>query len=387
MFNAFVEAFRYELKSIKNSWYKLLLISVLPLISFILIISIFSSNVVRNMPITVVDNDKSELSRMVLTNIEASPTITIASMPNSMKEAINLVKSSQAYAVVVIPKNFSRDTILQKQPHITAMLNTQYILMGKILTSALTSTIMTSSAQVEYVKNLVEIQNPSATINSISPIGLQITPFFNMYQNYFYFLVSALLPAIWQIFIVVATLVSVGVIFKEKREKEIFKNTKHISSKLIGLMLPYTMAFMLLGIIYLFYLYSRWEFQGSMSLLIFAMFLTVVAYQLIALLFFVTGFDYARSLSLGAVYTAPAFAFLGVTFPIYNMNGFALFWRDLLPVSHYMELQISQANYGADIFLETNKLWTLLSFWIVIIPIVLLFKKRLKKEIEAKDMS
>ena len=387
MFNAFVEAFRYELKSIKNSWYKLLLISVLPLISFILIISIFSSNVVRNMPITVVDNDKSELSRMVLTNIEASPTITIASMPNSMKEAINLVKSSQAYAVVVIPKNFSRDTILQKQPHITAMLNTQYILMGKILTSALTSTIMTSSAQVEYVKNLVEIQNPSATINSISPIGLQITPFFNMYQNYFYFLVSALLPAIWQIFIVVATLVSVGVIFKEKREKEVFKNTKHISSKLIGLMLPYTMAFMLLGIIYLFYLYSRWEFQGSMSLLIFAMFLTVVAYQLIALLFFVTGFDYARSLSLGAVYTAPAFAFLGVTFPIYNMNGFALFWRDLLPVSHYMELQISQANYGADIFLETNKLWTLLSFWIVIIPIVLLFKKRLKKEIEAKDMS
>jgi ABC-2 type transport system permease protein len=117
-----------------------------------------------------------------------------------------------------------------------------------------------------------------------------------------------------------------------------------------------------------------------MSLLIFGMFLTVVAYQSIALLFFVTGFDYARSLSLGAVYTAPAFAFLGVTFPIYNMNGFALFWRDLLPVSHYMQLQISQANYGANIFLETDILWTLFSFWIVFIPVILLFKKRLKKE-------
>ena len=380
MFNALIEAFTYELTSIKRSWYKLFLISVLPLLSFILIIGIFSAGVVREMPVAVVDNDKSELSRMILTNIEASPTIKIAYMSNSVKEATNLVKSSQAYAVIVIPTNFSKDTLLQKQPHITAMLNTQYILMGKILTSALTSTIMTSSAQVEYVKNLVDLQNPSASINSIAPIGLQITPFFNMYQNYFYFLVSALLPAIWQIFIVIATLVSVGIIFKEKRERDFFKNRKYVGARLIGLLLPYTIAFMVLGIIYLFYIYSRWEFQGSMSLLIFGMFLTVVAYQSIALLFFVTGFDYARSLSLGAVYTAPAFAFLGVTFPIYNMNGFALFWRDLLPVSHYMQLQISQANYGANIFLETDKLWTLFSFWIVFIPVILLFKKRLKKE-------
>ncbi len=150
--------------------------------------------------------------------------------------------------------------------------------------------------------------------------------------------------------------------------------------KLIGLMLPYTIAFMLLGMLYLFYLYSMWEFQGSFAIMIFGMLLTVVAYQVIALLFFVIGFDYARSLSLGAVYTAPAFAFLGVTFPIYNMNGFALFWRDMLPVSHYTQLQLSQANYGADVFLEVDKLWTLFAFWILFLPVVLLVRKRLKKE-------
>ena len=380
MFNAFNEAFLYELKSIKKSWYKLFLISVLPIISFTLIIAIFRSGVVRDLPIAVVDNDKSELSRMILTNIEASSAMQIAYMPNSTKEAIDLVKSTKAYAVIVIPNHFSKDTLLGKHPHVTAMLNTQYILIGKILTSALTSTIMISSAQVEYVKNLVDLQNPNATIHSIAPIGLQVTPFFNMYQNYFYFLVSALLPAIWQIFIVVATLVSVGVMFKSKKEKIFFKETKYVGASLIGLMLPYTIAFVLLGTGYLFYIFSIWEFQGSFIVLLFGVFLTVVAYQVIALLLFATGFDYARSLSLGAVYTAPAFAFLGITFPIYNMNGFALFWRELLPVSHYMQLQLSQANYGANVFLEADKLWTLLAFWIVFIPVVILFKKRLKKE-------
>jgi len=378
---AFLEAFTYELKSIQRSWYKLFLITVLPIISFILIIAIFNAGVVRDMPIAVVDNDRSQLSRMVLTNLDASPTIEISAMPSSVKEAVNLVKSTKAYAVVIIPENFSKNTLLGKHPHVTAMINTQYILIGKILTSALSSTIMTSSAQVEYVKNLVDLQNPQATINSIAPIGIQITPFFNMYQNYFYFLVSALLPAIWQIFIVVATLVSVGVMFKEKKEKIFFKESKYIAARLTGLLLPYTIAFMALGTGYLFYLYSMWEFQGSFTLLLFGMFLTIAAYQIIALMLFATSFDYARSLSLGAVYTAPAFAFLGITFPLYNMNGFALFWRDILPVSHYMQLQLSQANYGANIFLEADKLWTLFAFWLLFIPVVLMFKKRMTKEL------
>jgi len=380
MFQALNEAFIYELKSIRRSWYKLILITLLPLLGFTLIISIFKSGVAYEMPIAVVDNDKTELSRMVLNHIQANATMKISYTLNSTKEALNLVKSSKVYAVVVIPRHFSRDTLLQKQPHITAMINTQYILIGKILTSALSSTLMQSSAQIEYVKNLVDLQNPHASINSISPIGIQITPFFNTFKNYFYFLVSALLPAMWQIFIVITTLVSIGVIFKNKHERLCFKNARYVPMKLIGLLLPYTIAFTLIGILHILYMYSMWEFQGSFSVMVFGIFLTVVAYQGIALLFFATGFDYARSLSLGAVYTAPAFAFLGVTFPVYNMNNFALFWRDMLPISHYMQLQISQANYGADIFFDADKLLVLFSFWVVFIPVFMLFYKRLKKE-------
>lgn len=379
MLNALNEAFVYELKSIKNSWYKLFLITVLPLLSFVLIIAIFRTGVVRDLPLAVVDQDRSKLSRMVLAGIEASPAMQISFTVDSAKEAMALAKQSKVYSIIIIPDNFSQDILLRKHPHITAMINTQYILIGKILTSSLTSAMMYKSAQLEYMKNLTDIEDPNTALHSVSPIGIQVTPFFNRYQNYFYFLVSALLPAIWQIFIVIATLVSIGVMFKYKREKVFFGNKRYIGMKIIGLMLPYTIAFMILGMLYLFYLYSMWEFQGSFAIMIFGMLLTVVAYQIIALFLFTTGFDYARSLSLGAVYTAPAFAFLGVTFPIYNMNGFALFWRDMLPISHYTQLQLSQANYGANVFLEVDKLWSLFAFWILFIPALLLLKKRLEK--------
>ena len=380
MFKILSQAFMYEVDSIRKSYYKLFLISVFPILSFFLIIAIFYKGVAHDMPIAVVDNDKSKLSRLLLTNLESSPTIKIAYNTTSLKEAIQLTKEAKVYGVVIIPPHFEKDTLLQTQPRVTAMLNTQYILIGKILTSALTSTVMQSSAQIEYVKNLVDLEIPDASINAVAPIGLQITPFFNTYQNYFLFLVSALLPSIWQIFIVVATIVSFGSMFKNHKEREFFK-TNDYEIKIIGKLLPFTLAYMILGIGYLFYIYGTlgWEFQGSFAVTIFGMFLTVVAYQAVALLFFVTGFDYARTLSLGAVYTAPAFAFLGVTFPIYNMNSFALLWRDLLPISHYMELQISQSNYGADIFLELDKLGSIFIFWIVFIPVFFMFRKRLNR--------
>jgi ABC-2 type transport system permease protein len=379
MFKALEEAFASELQSIQNSTYKLFLITLLPLISFGLIIAIFYEGVVRDMPIAVIDNDKSNLSRELLFNIESSPTIKIAQTVNSLQEAIDLVQRGEVYGIVTIPEYFLRDTLLHKQPHVTVMLNTQYILIGKILTAALSETLMYSAAEVDYVETLMRVQNPQKSLNVVTPIGMQVTPFFNTYQNYFLFLVSALLPAIWQIFIVISTLVAVGSLFKSKSEQLFFKD-KYVGARLIGMMLPYSAVFMLLGVLYLFYIYGTlgWNFEGSFAVMLFGIFLTTVAYQAVALLLFVTGFDYARSLSLGAVYTAPAFAFLGVTFPIFNMNDFALFWRDMLPISHLVSLQISQANYGADIFLEQDKLLTLFAFWIVFIPVVFAFKKRLK---------
>ena len=377
MFDAFLTAFVQEMASIKKSVYKILLVSVLPLLCFGMVIAIFEGGVLRGLPIAVVDNDNSTLSRKLLFNIQSSPTVDIKYHPTSMKEASSLLRSSEVYAIVVIDNNFMKNVLLQKHPKVSVMLNTQYILIGKILKSSLMSTIMSSSAEVEYVKKLTTLQNPHFVINSISPIKLDIAALFNANQNYFLFLVPPLVFSIWQIFIVVATIVSFGTMFKNTQEKKFFEGG-FVKMKILGKLTPYTVIYFLHGVLFLFYMYRflGWEFQGSFGVVLFSMFLTVVAYEGMALLFFVTGFDYARSLSLGAVYTAPAFAFLGVTFPTISMNSFALFWRDMLPVSYFVELEISQANYGLGISYEITKLLCILAFWIVFIPVFYRFQKR-----------
>jgi ABC-2 type transport system permease protein len=370
MFIAMKNTFIDEIQSIKNSTYKLLLISVFPLLSFFLLVAIFYEGVLQDLPIVVVDNDKSALSRELIRTINDTKTLKIAFKQESVKKASQLIQETKAYALVIIPPHFQRDTILKKQPQVTAMINTQYILLGKIIKSSLNTAFGTATMRVQYMQ----------TLSKKPLIGLQITPFFNTYQNYFLFLVSALLPSVWQIFIVIATIVSFGELIKKEKYLSSFK--ENTFAKIIGKLLPYTLAYMLLGVLYTWYIYGTlgWSFEGSFFILFFGMFLTIVAYQAVALFLFVSGFDYARTLSLGAVYTAPAFAFLGVTFPIYNMNGFALFWRDILPISHFIELQISQANYGLSLYYELDKLLILFSFWVLFLPVYLRFRQRVKNE-------
>ena len=125
------------------------------------------------------------------------------------------------------------------------------------------------------------------------------------------------------------------------------------------------------GVIYILYMYGiePWEFQGSFSILFLALFLMILAYQGVALSLFTINFHTARALSLGALYTAPAFAFLGITFPTNSMPEFAFVWHNILPISHYIKLQISQASYGLSIMnvipLLTN-LFYFLPAWIFV---------------------
>lgn len=379
-FHAFREAFVIETRQIRRSWYRISLLTIVPLFCFFLVASVFSRGVASELPIVVVDRDHSLLSRDLVFAVDATPTIDVRYRADDLASAMALVRASKAYGALLIPADFARDIRRKRSPTVTAFLNTQYILIGKIVKAALLEAALSASAKVAFVKNLSVLKNAQRSAAALAPVSMQVDPFFNPYRNYFYFLVSALLPSIWQIFIVIATIVSFGTLHKSGEEKRFFGDG-HIASRIAGKLLPHVVIFMLLGLLFTYYIYgfAGWPFHGSFLLLFFGMLLTIVAYQAVALLLFSLEYDYARALSFGAVYTAPAFAFLGITFPVYSMNDFALFLRDILPVSHYIGLQISQANYGASPVLEIGRFGALFAFWLVFLPAISLYRWRLAR--------
>ncbi len=349
----------------------------LPIALFLLMTTIFSSGIARDLPIAVVDLDHSRLSRTLIRNYDASPSLMVSDQPISINRGSQQLRSGNTYALAVIPANFEKETLLGHSPTVTVFYNTQFVLIGKLINSAIQQAQGTLAATVDTVKNMsTGNPTPSQALGLAVPIDNQITPLFNSNSHYGQFLVSAALPALWQVFIVVTTILAIA---QESRQAGIGKwlSSQPLTNLLLKL-LPYTLIFWLHGTLFLWLLYGffAWPMHGSWAILLAAQLLMVFACQAVAsLLYFVT-LDATRAMSLAAALTAPAFAFMGITFPATDMPLLATLWRSLLPVSHYIELQVQQVNYGASLVLAVPQLLSLLCF-LVVMPIVYLKMSRL----------
>ena len=189
----------------------------------------------------------------------------------------------------------------------------------------------------------------SQAVAAAVPVSAQITPLFNLSSDYSQFLASALIPAIWQVLIVLVTMLALS---RELRLQGFASWLMDSPFKaIVGKLLPYTFILWLHGAVFLYFMYGvlNWPMNGHWGILLLSQLLMILASQAVALMVFVIVQDADLALSFAAAYTAPSFAFMGITFPATDMNTLALIWRDLIPVSHYMQIQLYQANHGASI--------------------------------------
>jgi len=376
---SFLQSIKNEWQLIcRDAWLKALLFWV-PVLLALIIWGVFSTGIAHDLPIGVVDKDNSSISRSLIRNYSASPTLSVVKHFNSTEQADTALKEGSIYAFVIIPHALEKNTLLGKSPQVTAFYNSQFILIGKLVSSALLSAHGTYVAQLETLKNLVNAHGQvTQALGEALPISYQITPLFNANTHYGQFLVAAVIPAMWQILIIATTVIVLATPLRNTTLESWIENL-HFSDLLIKL-IPYILVFWLQGIIYIsvFYGALHWPMHGSWLLLIFAQFLLVIACASVATLLFFITLDVTRAMSLVAGFAAPAFAFMGVTFPTTDMPVLAQFWRALLPISHYINIQIQQVNYGSSFINTTNSLLALVSFSSCLYITKLLFEKRKK---------
>ena len=78
---------------------------------------------VKNIKVTVVDNDRSTLSQQMVHSIEASNYFIFKGQQPTYKAALQEVEHSRADVVMVIPQDYSRDMTLGNQPQVLIAAN------------------------------------------------------------------------------------------------------------------------------------------------------------------------------------------------------------------------------------------------------------------------
>ena len=346
----------------QQPWLKALLLW-LPLLMFFALWWVFSSGTALDLPIGVVDLEQSTLSRGLIRYYDASPTLAVTQGFTSVKKGSDAMKSGQIYALVVIPDDLTRSVVLGHAPTVTTFYNSQFILIGKLVNSAMQQAQGTYNAQISAVKNMSQGNvAPQQALAQAVPIQTQITALFNSNSHYGQFLVSAAVPALWQIFIVATTVLSFAI--EQRRQGVITWLGKHpihsVFAKIITLFgfIFNTGTGVLIGDVWFVRVANAWQ----LGILLLGQILMVLACQSVGAAFFMLTQDVTRSMSFVAAFTAPAFAFMGVTFPSSDMTMLAQIWRNLLPVSHYIDVQIKQVNNGVGLDQAAGQLLALALF-------------------------
>ncbi|MBA3012787.1 MAG: ABC transporter permease [Proteobacteria bacterium] len=324
------------------------LVTWLPPLLFVMIYAIFSQGMARNLPVGVVDLDHSTLSRTLIRYYDASPTITLAQNYPDALAGIKAMRGGEIYGLLIIPADTEKNAVLGRPPSIEAFYNSQFLLIGKQVKTAILQAHETALAKIDTLKHLgAHAPVMGQALARAVPVGIQATPLFNSNTNYAQFLVSAVIPALWQIFIVMTTVLSMATELRRDGLAGWLKDRP--VRALVEKLAPYGLLFWLHGLVFLLTMVFvlGWPLHGNLVFLIFCQLITVIACQCAGALIFFLFRDAARGVGFAAAYCAPGLAFMGVTFPATDMTFLARVWRSLMPISHYMDIQIAQVNYGA----------------------------------------
>ena len=344
-----------------------------PILLAVTMWGVFSAGIARDLPIGVVDLQHSQLSRKMIQSFDASSTLSVDYHYASATEAKNAMIEGDIYAYAVIPPQFDQDILLHRQPQLSVFFNSQYILVAKLINSAVAQSQGYFDAQLEAMGNLAKGNTTTlAAIGQAVPISTQITALFNRNTNYAQFLVTAIVPAIWQICVVVSTILILAAHFRiygNGNNSFAFLGDRPFTrlSKILGQYIPLFIAQGALFLIW-FYVLLDWPMEGSYLVMLLAQFVTTIACIIMGALFFFLSMDPARAMSFAGAFTAPSFAFMGITFPVSDMNTLAHAWRGLLPITHYIEVQVDQASYGASAAQSIGSLWPMIGY---IIPLLM----------------
>ncbi|MBL1415879.1 MAG: hypothetical protein COA76_14030 [Moritella sp.] len=367
-----------ENQLILASKWQLSLVTWLPLACMLLVYAIFSQGIPRDLAVAVVDQDHSRLSRSLVRYIDANPALAVTAQLTSLAEGKALMQRGEVYAVVHIPRAFEKQTYLAMTPEVSTFYNAQYVLIGKLVSSNMAKAFATFTAQIDAVKTLASGGNLALIKGVVAPISTQVNPLYNVSTNYVPFLVTAAVPALWQIFILVSVLLAFGLEYKNNTQNSWFQRADGaVVSAVIGKLLPYTLLSVVHGLLFLsfFYGYLSMPMHGNWGYLLLILVTAVLAGQAIALFIFTLTMNLTQAISMGAAYSAPAFAFIGVTFPAESMPQLAQIWRALLPITHYMQLQIGQVNYGQDFMTLLPQLTSLGVFTLTFVVAIFRLKR------------
>ena len=124
----FARIFRRELRQIAARPALAFMLLPLPraLILFLTLAAVFAPGLPRDLPVVVVDLDRSTLSRQMVRMVDAAPDVAMAEQLATLSEARQALVARRAYGVLLIPAATEQRLLLGQQPEVVVFPTTNF---------------------------------------------------------------------------------------------------------------------------------------------------------------------------------------------------------------------------------------------------------------------
>lgn len=226
------ESYAKTIRSIFTDGGALLFCIVVPLIYPVLYTLIYNGEVVREVPVAVVDDCRSTLSRDYVRRLDATPDVRVVSMCADMPEAEAMVMHRECYGVVRIPSEFQTALMTGQQTHVQAYCDMSGMLYYKAVLTANTEVSLDMNSRIKVAEMGA---NPVALTSGVAggseeqkaatqhPVQYEYVNLYNAQTGFATFLIPAvLIMAIQQTMVL-----GIGLIAGTRRERGIKVSKGH----------------------------------------------------------------------------------------------------------------------------------------------------------------
>ena len=190
------KSFRNTLRDIFTDGGLIIFLLVVPVIYPIIYAFIYNEEVVRDVPVVVVDGDHSSLSRDFVRRLDASPDVEVVAQANSLAEAQSLVRHRKAYGVVSLPSQMNRDLQRGTPVRVQVYCDMSGMLYYKAVLATTTDVALQTNARIKVsrIPGATQRQEQITT----APLTYEHVALYNPQSGFASFLLPAVLVLILQ---------------------------------------------------------------------------------------------------------------------------------------------------------------------------------------------
>lgn len=289
-----------------------LIVILAPIIYATIYSSVYGTQVLRDVPVGVVDMSKTPTSRQLTQMIDLGPNTKVAYTPTDMEDARQLFFDKKIYSILYIPSSFERDLLGGDGTNVALYLDASYMLMYRQAFEEMAASISTFGAEVEYSDLIAQGADTPQALELTQPVIYQSHTLFNPYIGYGTFI----MPPVIMLILQQTLLIGIGMLSGTRRERATLLSSLSSHSPFLTLFVRVVVYFSIYAIL-LYYLLNvhykafNYPINGAISTIVIFLAIYLIACILFAL----------AASSLFHRRESPLMLFLWTSIPLLMLSG------------------------------------------------------------------